>query len=249
MKRASRSEWRSAAAKRLQKLGGTSCIDEAVCNVVARVLDDYQCAPIDLNAVMNKLNVVGVETDDQLIVAGELRKEKDKLKIYLAPGLPKGRRRFTIAHELGHAFFESTGPGCPRVGNELEALCNKIAAELLMPTHIFKRAVGSNPTIDSLLKLASDFEVSTSALFLRAAKLYKCCSFGVDDGAIHWTAGLAKHRFAGASSSLRRGIECAMRGEAGSDLVDINAGQSFTRWQMEWRPLGGSKQAVFLLKP
>ena len=69
---------------------------------------------------------------------------------FLQPGQNPGRRRFSIAHELGHYHFPTHTNG-PRecgasalqashdFGQRAEWEANSFAAELLMPTRLFRR--------------------------------------------------------------------------------------------------------------
>ena len=100
-------------------------------------------------------------------------------QIQFNPNRPHGRIRFSVAHEIAHTLF----PDCAQnVRNriqpgwfsedewQLELLCNVGAAEILMPygyTDLEHEAIG----IDNLLRLRSEYEVSTEALLLRIAKL------------------------------------------------------------------------------
>lgn len=104
------------------------------------------------------------------------------------PNRPRSRVKYSICHELAHTLF----PDCAdRVRNrvthrdikgdewQLETLCNIGAAELLMP-------VGSTPslererlTIDTILEVRKQHEVSAEAALLRAVRLTaeQCCAF------------------------------------------------------------------------
>lgn len=93
--------------------------------------------------------------------------------IRVKAGLNPGRRRFTIAHEIGHYVLH------PREGLDRddiaknfrvwndpgeEAEANLFAAELLMPEFLFKpRAKRTPPSFASLDRLSSEFSTSTMA--------------------------------------------------------------------------------------
>jgi O-acetyl-ADP-ribose deacetylase (regulator of RNase III) len=93
---------------------------------------------------------------------------------------PPSRTRFSLAHELAHTLF----PDCnqtirnrlhsseTRDDNwQLELLCNIAAAEFLMPIGTGMRLEYESVTIDNLLRLQGEYEVSTEALALRMANL------------------------------------------------------------------------------
>ena len=96
------------------------------------------------------------------------------------PNRPSARVRYSIAHEIAHTLF----PDCrDRIrhrslhnelhGDEwqLEAICNVGAAELLMPLGSLKSAKDSDLTIEALLALRRQFEVSMEALLIRMVRL------------------------------------------------------------------------------
>jgi O-acetyl-ADP-ribose deacetylase (regulator of RNase III) len=96
------------------------------------------------------------------------------------PNRPSSRVRYSIAHEIAHTLF----PDCrDRIrhrsvheelqGDEwqLEAICNVGAAELLMPFGSLKSAKDADLTIESLLALRKQFEVSMEALLIRIIRL------------------------------------------------------------------------------
>jgi Zn-dependent peptidase ImmA (M78 family) len=87
------------------------------------------------------------------------------------------RRRFTIAHELGHfllplhgasaqcaktdmGVFKSNDPNCAR-----EAEANRFAAALLMPKKFFARDIRrlGTPETEHIVRLAAEYEVSKEA--------------------------------------------------------------------------------------
>ena len=111
----------------------------------------------------------------------------ESLRIEFNPNRPRGRVRYSVAHELAHTLF----PDCAEVVRnrtpsaeladdtwQLELLCNIGAAELLMPTgytDLENEGIG----IDNLLRLRGEFDVSTEAILLRIAKLTStpCAAF------------------------------------------------------------------------
>lgn len=111
-----------------------------------------------------------------------------ELKIEFNPLRPRARVRFSIAHELAHSLFPDCGE---RVRNrgvsgtlvtdawQLEVLCNIGAAELLMPLGSFPDLKHSELSIDSVLRLRKEFDVSIEALLIRLVKLstLPCAAF------------------------------------------------------------------------
>ena len=107
-------------------------------------------------------------------ISGLIRKEKDRYAIYTNAKHPRTRRRFTIAHELGHYVLhrDAIGEGITddalyrsRLSGPLERQANRFAANLLMPWDLVVEA--TNQGIDTVEKLAAKFEVSRSAMSVR----------------------------------------------------------------------------------
>jgi hypothetical protein len=172
--------WTSAAARRMIAFaGGDSTVEEAVVRVVTDLRRGVRSPPTNLDEIARKLRVDDCKAES-LPVAGELRRVGDRLTIRYATGLPVGRRRFTIAHELGHAFFERTGPNCPRRGEELERICDLFAVELLMPVAQIQDVLAAC-TPNALFEAASHFDVSITAAMFRLAELTRMDA-ALDDG-------------------------------------------------------------------
>jgi O-acetyl-ADP-ribose deacetylase (regulator of RNase III) len=98
------------------------------------------------------------------------------------PVRPRGRLRYSIAHEIAHALFPDvadtirhrTGTGAVRQIDaddtwQLELLCNIVAAELLMPTEAVEGFLGIDPDIDFIMANRARLDVSTEALLRRIA--------------------------------------------------------------------------------
>jgi hypothetical protein len=184
--------WQSAAAQRLIALScGASTVEEAVIAIASKLLKQVAYPPTDLNALGAKLGVVKF-TSESLPVAGELRRHGADFEVVLSSGLSFGRRRFTIAHELAHALFEQSGPGCPRHGKELESICDMLAGELLMPTWAVKPLLNAcDPK--TVLQIASSFGVSRQTTAIRCKELSGFHGFEVSpNGELVFTTGLVR---------------------------------------------------------
>lgn len=89
-----------------------------------------------------------------------------------------GRRRFTLAHELGHFLmhkgdFMDEGFEKPSSGIEREA--NLFAKELLMPAHLvdqtYKAIMSLNIDLDVITELSWAFRVSKETMAIRLSEL------------------------------------------------------------------------------
>lgn len=103
-----------------------------------------------------------------------------RTQIEFNPTRPRGRVRFSVAHELAHTFFpdyekairyRSRPEPAPDDEWQLELLCNLAAAELLMPIGSFMDLEDEPLKIERLMELRKKFDVSTEALLLRIVKL------------------------------------------------------------------------------
>ena len=164
-----------------QRLGqprsGISTIRKAHCKEKAHELLGklWVGAPdeIDLVALAHKAGKLriedgGLDNADGRIVAGA-----NGGTIRVKAGLNPGRRRFTIAHEIGHCVLH------PREGMDRddtamnftlwndpgeEAEANQFAAELLMPEFLFKpRTTKGDPSLALIDRLAGEFSTSVMA--------------------------------------------------------------------------------------
>lgn len=99
------------------------------------------------------------------------------------PVRPRGRLRYSAAHEVAHALFPDvadtvrhrTGTGAVPQGDgddawQLELLCNIAAAELLMPNEAVEGLLDIDPDIDFLMATRARLDVSTEALLRRLAR-------------------------------------------------------------------------------
>jgi Zn-dependent peptidase ImmA (M78 family) len=141
--------------------------------------------PINLEKVVNDLGVTIIEHEFSDDISGLFLREDKALYIGVNQGHHDHRKRFTIAHEIGHyilhadnvlhydtnsldsssvVLFRSEGP---RDLNEIEA--NAFAAEFLMPEPLIKRCI--ELSILSTDRLADVFQVSEAAMRYRLINL------------------------------------------------------------------------------
>ena len=136
---------------------------KAVSVVVAELMSGIAVPPADLDAAARKVNVDRCFPED-IAGSGELRRAGAGFAIVYSSYLSKPRQRFTIAHEIAHAYFECNWPDLPHPSKEIEQLCDMIAAEILMPTSAVTDRIERELSIEKILELARTFGVSLSAL-------------------------------------------------------------------------------------
>ena len=110
------------------------------------------------------------------------------------PTLPDGRVNFSIGHEIVHTFFPSSTNGArfrsmctddSKEGNELEQLCHRGAAELLMPQEEFTEELRGVTSLVAVPRLCLRFGSSFEATVYRMASTF--------DGVA--VAGLLQYRY------------------------------------------------------
>jgi hypothetical protein len=125
------------------------------------------------------LSVLRVQaiTERPISMAGRLELGTSGYQISVRRGTPWRRQRFTVAHEIGHILILNALAGdrdglqalrSSQAYQPIERLCNRAAAELLLPADTFDfsaRNLEFTPT--GLLQLYDRFLVSWGALFVR----------------------------------------------------------------------------------
>lgn len=237
--------WKSAAARRLLDIAGNpSTVEDAVKIVANWVLQGVSCPPTDLDGIRSRLDISGFYPED-MSVSGELRREGKGFKIVYSSSLSPERRRFTIAHEMGHAIFEASGRNCPRTGTELERLCDLLATEILMPTHIFLSRLGGRLSLQKIFELARTFKTSLSATAIRCSELRRISVFEVENGDVLWSRGVVRKL----ESALKPAIDRALAGGTVDEILYMSKEAWTGEWQIEGTPIGRGNRALFLLQP
>jgi IrrE N-terminal-like domain len=161
-----RSEERMAA-RLVARLQLSPPVDvEALCSRFADVKSKQ--FPIDVDGICLDLKVIG-----------------KRPKVWISTHLHPVRRRFTLAHEIGHIMIpwhtgsivdELDAPQSSAHGKyrEMEAEANRFAAELLMPSAwVSGLSERTNHLADLLLSVVEIADVSYPAAFLRSLKFGK----------------------------------------------------------------------------
>ena len=242
--------WTSAAARRLLTLAGNPpSVEDAIDVVTSRLLEGVQCPPTDLEAIRPRLNITGFCGED-IAGSGELRRDGEGFRIVYSLSLSPTRRRFTIAHEMAHALFETTGRNCPRTGAELERICDKISAEILMPRRQFTARLGLDLSVRKVMEMSQLFRTSISATAIRCAELMNVSVFGIEGDTIIWSFGVIRsgsiHR---ADHNIRELYAKLKRGDAVNDVIYLESRRGYDEWRVEAMPIGDQERSLFLLKP
>jgi Zn-dependent peptidase ImmA (M78 family) len=153
---------------------------------------------IDLRDLAMDRNVL-VREGDMKGAEGRLLRKKTSGIIHIRKGItPEGRRRFTIAHELGHwelhenySQFLCDAQDMRDYGRSpLEVEANHFAAELLMPASHFRAACEKiEPSMGLIESLSAEFETTLTATAIRFADTTqrKVVVVWYEGGIIRWS--------------------------------------------------------------
>jgi len=138
--------------------------------------------PVDVSRIARHLGVSDIRSL-RILADGQLRNEDGKLILELSDKAPEGRRRFTIAHEIGHLLLADGGSfGCGTIRSRgfatnreadpvEERWCDFIAAEVLAPIDWACDFVyGKPPGFETIQAMAKYFEISLSVATRRAVE-------------------------------------------------------------------------------
>lgn len=157
-----------------------------------RLLSDLNVTtiPVPVEKIARSLKLDIVLTDLGEGVSGLLVSHEQRSQICIQKADPRVRRRFTIAHEIGHHYLgHQFAEGehvhvdrgfvirmrSPRSSSGLDLMeieANQFAASLLMPEKQVREAAGTAPIADHVVaRLARDFDVSEQAMTIRLTVL------------------------------------------------------------------------------
>lgn len=159
---------------------------------VSAILRSYSQLIVPVNieelAKMRGIKVIAYPLGED--VSGLLSLQEGEATIGYNQKEPLTRRRFTIAHELGHYelhrdksdlfvdkqfIYRSQSSGDTPVTLVMEQEANAFASAILMPTDLLRREIQlTNLNLrddDAIAKLARHFDVSTTAMSIRISGL------------------------------------------------------------------------------
>ncbi len=125
--------------------------------------------PVDIERLARLMGVVAIEVAWIGNAAACLLPGRKGHKILIKEGSSLYRRRFSIAHEVGHLILGATRIRFRDVRTaRAEKLCDELAAELLMPREMYLREMyGRAPSLDTVCHLANTFRVSLEPAAIR----------------------------------------------------------------------------------
>lgn len=147
----------------------------------SEVVNDFlHVAPVDLNGMAGALGLSVVQ-DRSLPneISGRIeRVGTDGFRITVNGRHPLNRRRFTLAHEIGHYVLhrDLIGDGITddalyrsALNDDFERQANRFAADVLMPARLVREAFRAG--IRSFVALAKHFLVSADAARIRMQEM------------------------------------------------------------------------------
>ena len=159
---------------------------EALADCIVDHFPDIEI-PIPLERIADAVGIVEVVAQTTDAFEGVLITDGSKTKGSIAYNNSSRleRRRFTIAHEIGHFLLPLHGAGAQCVKSDMgvlaskdanrarEAEANRFAVSLLLPKKLFARDIRQlgSPEIEHILKLADDYQVSKEATARRYTDL------------------------------------------------------------------------------
>ncbi len=160
--------------------------------------------PIDVTSLLKeKANLEVIEFPDDINVDGlciDLKHPRKRPTIYLNNRSSKYRKRFTLAHELGHimipwhigAMIDEIDAGSKANDEywEFEVEANRFASELLMPTPWMRHIVLTSPNpAEALRTIQNQAEISLQAASIKLSRALPpdYCLVYSQNGIIQWS--------------------------------------------------------------
>jgi hypothetical protein len=222
--------------------------DEAVELLTTELVGALTTVPIDLSALANAIGVREIRASS-LVSTGELRDEGDDIVILHSNDLSDVRRRFTVAHELGHAVLVLRGKSPVRAGRDLERFCDSFAAALLLPRHLLPK-LDVPVTVRALSAVARQFHVSIPAAAIRLQRVQGGFqTFAVDDGQVIWSAGtIPRGRVSQLPDGIREVVKAILDGNERPAEVFIDLPAHCGMWTLD-AERRDAKRAVLAVTP
>jgi len=153
-----------------------------------KIISDHAGPPVRIEGIIRSVGIIlekNADLDDQ--ISGQIEHlGNQKYKISVNKKDHYYRKRFTMAHELGHFLYHShlIGDGVddnrayrsvslgnfdnPHIGPREETEANQFAASILMPTDAVKNVWAGLKDVE---RVAKEFQVSKAAMTIRLAGL------------------------------------------------------------------------------
>jgi IrrE N-terminal-like domain len=140
-------------------------------SVAEDVLSRHAAAriPVDIHELAESMGITEI-VERRGHGDGRLETVGTRTRIVIRPRTAPRRRRFTVAHELGHLYLRTQHPMVSMDTLTEERFCNRFAAAVLMPRR-WVQTRGGREDLVTLRAIAEDADVSLSAALLRLRQL------------------------------------------------------------------------------
>jgi hypothetical protein len=180
-------QWKSAAARHvLLETGHPGSVEEAIRLVAEQLLPFPMAAPTHLDSVAR---VLDAEPETTSTDTEEDTLHDDGLLFFAHTGRTSTQERIEQARQLAERYFKTRKPRGFSRGEELESLKFLLASELLLPTRSFREVVGNAVTMERLLAVAHQFDVSPRLVARKASELPYTAIFEATPEEILWGYG------------------------------------------------------------
>jgi hypothetical protein len=162
--------------------------DELIRAAVVDLLGDDDKPPIYFGPLLGKLGISSIQYRGGFPHSGALVREPNgDLKIVCSADQPPARKRFTIAHEVAHAYLDRFRP--TDAIDDVEAFCDRFAAELLMPSSQIQPEGEDGLSVRRLAELTDLYKVSLQTIAIRVAELTEISILLADRDQLVWAVG------------------------------------------------------------
>lgn len=139
--------------------------------------------PIAIGSIAKEFGIIVKKSTLPAGISGEIREEQGAYVIRVNRHDVKERQRFTLAHELAHFLLhkDRIGDGIiddilyrSKLSDNMEIQANRLAADILMPWGLIQKKLNDYAGLrieERIEHLASDAEVSTTAIKIRLGKI------------------------------------------------------------------------------
>ncbi|MDO8750778.1 MAG: ImmA/IrrE family metallo-endopeptidase [Dehalococcoidia bacterium] len=177
--------WRSDRVKALCEKMGISSPERVIVQMASQLVQagKQNTPPVSLETLATIRGIREIRKVS-LTIDGYITPAESGYVVYVNSQQPFTRQRFSIAHEIAHTFFfEAAGvqerhraaeppTDSLHIDSEEEALCNKAAAEILMPYGLFKDELRTKRLVArTIVELATVFQVSIRAAARRYCEM------------------------------------------------------------------------------
>ena len=167
---------RSAGVKWLLVRYGDASAEDCIRRLAAETrMATNQLRPVDLDPLLRHRSILKIIERKLPSSEALLFPVPGGFNMHIEAGADVVRRRFSMAHEMGHTFFFNLDRRIPNrpynyqgTDPEEERLCNSFAAEVLMPQeHFIVEAQAAGQGLVPLMRLCDTYLVSLRAAAIR----------------------------------------------------------------------------------